>query len=117
MENLLWFSPYWDHILDAWNERYHPNVCLNFFEDMKQDLPAVIRKAADFLGKPATEEQVCQLAEHLSFENMKANPGSFLRKGEVGNWKEHFSPELDEKMDKWIKGHLKGSDLKFTYET
>ena len=58
MEDLLWWSPYWDFVIDAWNKRNHPNVCLNFFEDMKRDLPSVIRKTADFIGKPATDEQV-----------------------------------------------------------
>ena len=48
--------------------------------------------------------------------NYISKDGDFMRKGEIGNWKEHFSPELNEKMDKWIEKHLKGSDLKFTYE-
>ena len=49
-------------------------------------------------------------------DNYIGKDGDFMRKGEIGNWKEHFSPELNEKMDKWIEKHLKGSDLKFTYE-
>ena len=78
-------------------------------------------------------QQVHQLADHLNFKNMKANPSvnkedykqswtgpsndaTFLRKGEVGNWKQYFSPELNEKVDKWITDHLKGSDLKFCFE-
>ena len=39
-----------------------------------------------------------------------------MRKGEIGNWKQYFSPELNEKMDKWIADNLKESDLKFSFE-
>ena len=68
MEDLLWWSPYWDFVIDAWNKRNHPNVCLNFFEDMKKDLPSVISKTADFLGKQAADEQVsCNTRPNLLF--------------------------------------------------
>ena len=40
---------------------------------MKRDLPAVIRKTADFLNKTISPDQVFQLAEHLSFKKMKDN--------------------------------------------
>ena len=40
---------------------------------MKRDLPEVIRKTADFLDKTISPDQVTQLAEHLSFKNMKNN--------------------------------------------
>ena len=62
-----------------------------------KDLPAVIRKLADFLKKPITEAQVEKLANHLDFanfehnENVNQNPakkigavtedGKFIRKG------------------------------------
>ena len=40
---------------------------------MKRDLPAVIRKTADFLNKTISPDQVSKLAEHLSFKKMKDN--------------------------------------------
>ena len=40
---------------------------------MKRDLPAVIRKTADFLNKTLSPDQVSKLAEHLSFKKMKDN--------------------------------------------
>ena len=40
----------------------------------------------------------------------------FFRKGEVGDWKNHFSPELNQKIDEWISKNLTGSDLKFVTE-
>ena len=53
-------------------------------------------------------------------ENTKAGwrdkDGHFIRKGEVEDWKAHFSPSINDKMDKWIDDNLKGSDLRFVYE-
>ena len=37
-------------------------------------------------------------------------------KGKTGDWKNHFSPELNEKIDKWIQFNLSGSDLTFITE-
>ena len=58
----------------------------------------------------------CVNFEHCKDWNWNDTNGTFIRKGEVGNWKEYFPPDLNEKMDKWIADHLKDSDLKFTYE-
>ena len=36
--------------------------------------------------------------------------------GKTGDWKGRFSPELNEKIDRWIEKNLAGSDLKFVTE-
>lgn len=36
--------------------------------------------------------------------------------GKTGDWKNHYSPELNERIDKWIEDNLAGSDLKFVME-
>ncbi len=33
--------------------------------------------------------------------------------GKTGDWKNHFSSELSQKVDEWIKKNLEGSDLEF----
>jgi len=33
-----------------------------------------------------------------------------------GDWKNHFTPELEKKFVEWEKRWLEGSDFKFTYE-
>ena len=38
-----------------------------------QDLPASIRRVADFFGKQLNEEQMHRLCDHLSIENFKNN--------------------------------------------
>jgi hypothetical protein len=36
--------------------------------------------------------------------------------GKTGDWMNHFSPELNQRIDDWIEQNLIGSDLKFTTE-
>ena len=36
--------------------------------------------------------------------------------GKTGDWKNHFSQELNEKIDRWIEKNLAGTDLKFITE-
>lgn len=86
-----------------------------------QDLPSIILQTAKFLGKELTQDQVSQLTHHLSFEQMSKNPAvnyedvvsnmrnlhgtfhdsKFMRKGQVGSYKEEMTPEMLEKFDKW----------------
>ena len=51
-----------------------PNIIFITYEDMKRDLPKVIREVSSFLEKPVAEKDIPVLSEFLSFENMKATP-------------------------------------------
>lgn len=130
--NLVKFTPFWSHVLEAWDSRNHPNMLFLFYEDMKKDLPAVIRRTAAFLGKSLTEEQISGLTEHLSISKFRSNPSmefsldkligkskegmnNFFRQGESGRWREEFTPELNAKADKWIEEHEKNTDLRFQF--
>ena len=87
---------------------------------------------ARFLQKPLTDDQLTRLTEHLRFENLSKNKavnseyykeiglmntdGHFVRKGKTGDWKNHFGPELNRRIDEWIASNLAGTDLKFVTE-
>ncbi|XP_041985138.1 luciferin sulfotransferase [Aricia agestis] len=128
------FGPVWNHILGFWNRRNDPNVLFIKFEEMKRDLPEVVRKTAKFLNKEMSDEQVDKLCDYLSFKNMKTNRAvnleaileksfgksyleqtdlRFIRKGEIGDWKNYMSDDLSRKFDDWAEKHLKGTELSF----
>ena len=98
-----------------------------------KDLPGVVKRTAEFLGRSLTSEELEQLCQHLSFESMKKNKAvshedeinaikakqtvklkgeiqPFMRKGQVGGWKCDLSPEMAEKVDNWTRKNLKGTD-------
>lgn len=102
---------------------------------MKTDLPAVIKKVAQFLDKPLSDEGITALTKHLSFDSMKNNlalngeiffemlrkhnlapkNGKFLRSGTVGKYKEELSPETVKKLDEWIKENISGTSFEQYY--
>merc|ERR1712215_67790 len=129
-----YYSPFLKHVLGYWNSRHKENLLFITFEDMKRDLPSVIRKVASFLDKDLSDSEVTQLAEHLSFKNMKKNAavnkediletmrkmngaekGTFMRKGETGDWKNHLTETQLKVMEVWEKEQLAGTDLQFAY--
>ncbi|KAF0295785.1 Sulfotransferase family cytosolic 1B member 1 [Amphibalanus amphitrite] len=118
----------------AWKRRNHPNMLFVTFEEMKQDLRGVIDRVAAHLGKQPTEKQLEQLERHLSFESMKYNQWvnkenmgyrktdssgeriAFMRKGQTGDWKNHLSAEMAQKMDVWMEENLRGTGLELVTE-
>ncbi len=40
----------------------------------------------------------------------------FIRKGIVGDWKNHFTPEMNVEWDAWINEQLKDSGLRMVFE-
>ncbi|KAF4516723.1 hypothetical protein B566_EDAN008412 [Ephemera danica] len=119
--NHLRFGPYWEHLREAWELRDHPNMLFHQYEDSIRDVKTAIRKFSAHLGKNLTDEQVQQVADHIHIDNFKKNKsvnfddkmfamtkgkGEFVRKGKSGNWKDHFTPELNARADKWIAENI-----------
>ncbi len=69
-----YYTPFLDHVKDYWElQKTNKNVLFVFYEDMKKDLPSVIRRVSAFLERPVSEDDVSVLASHLSFDRMKNN--------------------------------------------
>ena len=90
----------------------------------KQDLRSHVRLIADFLGKSLSEEAVNRIAKQCTFDEMVNNSAaynwndklpSFLRKGQVGGWKEYFTPKLSAKFESEILHKLEGTGLHFDF--
>ena len=83
---------------------------------------------SEFLKKPLSDELINRITRQSTFSAMKTNAASFmynkiqnqvlplLRKGVVGDWKNYFTPELNERFEKDVLAKLKGSGLEFDYE-
>ncbi|XP_068705586.1 sulfotransferase 1C2-like [Montipora foliosa] len=123
------YSKWNDHVLDWWKHRNDPNVLFLKYEDLKKDLLSHVRTIAEFLKKPLSDELINRIAEQCTFKGMMQNSLSFkftsedddgigqiLRKGVVGDWKNHFTPEMNERFDKEVLAKLSGSGLEFDYD-
>lgn len=124
------FSPYWPHVKQAWQKRHHPNLHFVFYEDMKKDIMLEMRKINEFLGTNMSEERLEAIAQYTSFSAMKSrgdplkddifekeneNEVKFFRKGKMGDWKNHFTPEQTKEMDEWIKKNVADTDLSLNW--
>lgn len=90
-------------------------------------MSGAIKKIARFLGKELSQETVQCIANQTSFPAMKnlgnANydwipkyKGGFLRKGEVGDWRNYFSEEQIDRLDALFEEKMAGSGLVFEYD-
>jgi len=79
-----------------------------------------------------SEDQVHQLADHLSFGKMKSNPAvnvekyaqkereshglpdeddlHFIRQGETGGWRKDMTQVVADRLDAWTELRLQGTD-------
>ncbi|KAI9072650.1 hypothetical protein K1719_045387 [Acacia pycnantha] len=101
------------------------------FERFEGDINFFLKRVAEFLGIPFNSEEesngvIESIIELCRFEKMKeleANKNGkfvqkyenkhFFRKGEVGDWVNHFSPWMEEKLSKVIEDKLGGSGFSF----
>ncbi|KAM9461565.1 sulfotransferase 6B1-like [Clarias gariepinus] len=115
---------YFDHIL-AWEKHMDdPDVLIVTYEELKENLLDGVKKVADFFSFPLTDEQAKVITEENTFSVMLSN-SSFgkmtdviFRKGEVGDWRNHFSEAQSKQMDEEFRKKLSGTRLgaKLKYE-
>ena len=106
--------------------RNRKNSLILFFEEMKSDLRGTVKKIAAFLDCKLSAKVLDIIVERTTFQNMSKDPmlipkftnfrKDFARRGEVGNWKEYFSKEQIEFVDRKCKDILNPIGLDFEYE-
>ncbi|XP_010887256.2 sulfotransferase 6B1-like [Esox lucius] len=113
------WGSYFDHAL-AWEKRVNdPNVMIVTFEELKQDLSEGVQRVSDFFGLSLSDAQVQAITEESTFSAMKESSKETLgqmgnvifRKGDVGDWKNYFSPDQSQEMDTAFEKHLAGTKL------
>ncbi|BAH95509.1 cytosolic sulfotransferase 5 [Oryza sativa Japonica Group] len=128
------FGPFWEHILGYW--RWHvekPNQVLFLtYEELAADTLGQLRRLAEFVGCPFTTEEQKHgvdrnIVEACALENMSGLEvnrsgtitivdstvpnNTFFRRGVVGDWRNHLTPEMARRIDEITKSKFKGSGL------
>ncbi|XP_028789030.1 cytosolic sulfotransferase 15-like [Neltuma alba] len=127
------FGPFWTNILGYWKQSKETPTRVLFlkYNDLKRDIKYHLKTVADFLGFAFSMEEesngvIESISELCSFEKMKGleanktgkvfqryETKNFFRKGEVGDWVNHFSPWMEERLSRVIEEKLRGSGLSF----
>eukprot|EP00092_Neocalanus_flemingeri_P039868 GFUD01043423.1.p1 GENE.GFUD01043423.1~~GFUD01043423.1.p1 ORF type:complete len:322 (+),score=76.56 GFUD01043423.1:113-1078(+) len=129
MEDKVPYGSYWENLHSWWKLKDQENVLILTYESLQVDIEQGIRKIANFLEKDISDEQIGIIRRHTSFASMKANPmtngskipkiegeSDFLRKGKVGDWKNYFSSEQNEKMENWIENNNQDNKIPMVFE-
>ncbi|KAF2357214.1 Sulfotransferase domain [Trinorchestia longiramus] len=134
VEDLLMSGSYGNIVNEAMKVKSHPNMHLMYYEDMKADIGAELRRLNDFLGTKLTAKQLKNVEEQTSFNNMQKNDplttqsanminedvakkdGGFIRNGLTGVWKGKMTQQQEEMMDKYIAQSFHDPEFKARYQ-
>ncbi|KAK1152965.1 sulfotransferase 1C4-like [Acipenser oxyrinchus oxyrinchus] len=126
------WGSWFDHVTGWWESKAKHRILYLFYEDLKEDPAREIDRVARFLGKGLDQAVIDRIADHTSFVQMKENPmtnystlptfifnqavSPFMRKGTVGDWKQHFTVSQSERFDEESRRRLAGTSLRFRTE-
>ncbi|XP_055981227.1 amine sulfotransferase-like [Sorex fumeus] len=125
----LWF----DHVKGWYEHRHKFNILFVSYEEMKKDLKSAVQKLCNFLGKELSDDDVDAVVRQATFKNMKSDSranlsnilkkevgtksdGHFMRKGTIGDWKNHFTVAQSERFDMIFQRKMKDIPLKFIWD-
>ena len=104
---------YFEHTLEYWKHRSDNNFQFLIYENMKRNPKEAVLKIAQLLGQEFLdklkndETMLNKIIENSSINSMKSNFDTmnpddtklFIRKGEVGDWKNHMTKEESDLID------------------
>ncbi|KAL7618942.1 hypothetical protein Lser_V15G03545 [Lactuca serriola] len=125
------YGPYWDHVIEYYKASSEDPTKVLFltYEDMKIDTASKVKRLAEFLGHPFTEEEVAngvveEIVRLCSLEKLKEvnkngdlltgiPNASFFREGKVGGWSNYLTKEMSQILDDITREKFQGLDISF----
>ncbi|XP_077595836.1 sulfotransferase 1C2 [Stigmatopora nigra] len=132
MRGELSWGSWYDHVKGYWEEREKRNILYLFYEDMKENPKREVERIMRYLDLSLSDDVIRRIVELTTFKNMKENPmanytfipmvvfdqniSNFMRKGEVGDWKNHFTPQQSAEFDEDYEKKMKHANIPFRTE-
>ncbi|RWS11019.1 Amine sulfotransferase-like protein [Dinothrombium tinctorium] len=132
---------YKDNLLSWWNHKDDDNVLFLLYEEMKDNIREAILKMATFFGKEyrtkieENAEILNKIVKNSDFTFMKQTTNKsfemrsranaaiaenrdyeFIRKGIVGDWKNHFTDEDNQLFEAWFRDSFSGSEIESLWD-
>uniref|UniRef100_A0A672IPN7 Sulfotransferase n=1 Tax=Salarias fasciatus TaxID=181472 RepID=A0A672IPN7_SALFA len=123
------YGSWYDHVSNWWKKKQtYSNLHYMFFEDMVEDTGREIDKLCSFLGLTPSVEEKTRITGEVHFDKMKKDEmtnystvpvmdfkiSPFMRKGKVGDWKNHFTVAQNEEFGEDYKTKMKDPTLHFS---
>ncbi|XP_062599951.1 sulfotransferase 1E1-like isoform X1 [Saccostrea cucullata] len=109
------------------------------YESMKKNPVEETTRLGKFLNVDLSEQQIVDIVDKCSFQNLKhaaenfkdrsqrmkimvigegafKQPPNIYRKGEIGDWKNHFTVSMNEHFDELFQEKMKDSNIKLQFE-
>ncbi|XP_022083306.1 solute carrier family 46 member 3-like [Acanthaster planci] len=131
----MMYGSWFDHVLGYWTEQGRENFLLLKYEDLHKDLRGSVCKLAKHVGKDLPDDIINGIVEHVTFDRMQTTYQQledrygedgkrmtrfrgtpYLRKGEVGDWKNVFTVAQNTLFDKIYTKRTEGTGLEFDFE-
>lgn len=129
-EGVQFYGPFFDHVMEYWAEslKRPEKVMVLKYEDMKRDPEGEVKKVGEFVGKGVLSDgEVEEVITRTSFDrlrNLEVNKSGvvfdlqvsnslYFRRGVVGDWKNHFSDDMNLELEDVARAKLQGSGFRF----
>ncbi|WOL17676.1 flavonol sulfotransferase-like [Canna indica] len=134
-QGIIGFGSIWEHALGYWNEslRAPGRILFLKYEELLEAPVENLTKLAEFMGCPFTVEEVKrgvpeEISSLCNFNKLSdaaakqdratgvagtigLKPEAYFRKGVAGDWKNHLSSEMAQKLDQMTEEKLQGTGL------
>ena len=127
----VYYGSWFDHVLSWWKHKDAENVLYLKYEDLSRNLREGVQKIAEYLFTDIPPASVLdEVVKQSTFDSMKGNSAAnfswtkevrhsdqppFMRKGIVGDWRNHFTAEQNAAFDALYAERMKGSGLDFEF--
>ena len=125
MEGTVQRGDWFDHVLSWWHASRAANIHFLKYEDLCRDFEKQAEQLARFLGCAISAEILQQVHSKTAFQTMSTTAfsnmeeirefGGFFRRGEIGSWRDEFTPSQSDAFDELCARRLRGTGLEFDF--